>query len=172
MTTIASVIQSSDLPLSFYGDRVLYAINLAGMTTLTYMGAGFAYWMASALWTNRRWDKINHPVTLYRLAWLCVGIAVTLRSVGEAGYLWSWNGRDTDAAALMLRLKWYITGASFVFTFLWLVLTVVSYAAIVEQLRRQPFPVEVWAKFPALRRPAIVACLSIIMSVGVVFLRG
>jgi hypothetical protein len=170
--TLGTVIASNALPLSFHGDRFMFGANLAGLTTLTYMGGGAIYWLASAIWCNRKWDRWTHTATLFRIAWLCAAVSLTLRSGSEAAYLWAWDPRDPSAGAMVLRVKWYVTGLSFGFAFAWLALLVLTYATVIEQLRRQPLPVKVWAKAGALVRPAIVAVLSTAMSIGVVWLRG
>ena len=157
----------SALPTSFDGDGRLYGLNLFLMTAFMGLGLMMAGSMARAIVRHRRQDRPRHPVTIWRAAWLMAGSAVFLRCGAEAMNLWAWSPADPALTARVLMAKRWIDPASLVVAGSWMVLVILADAAMQEQLRKQPFPVAMWASLPSLRRPAAVVLLSLVAAVGV-----
>ena len=159
------------IPTSFAGDDRLYALHLFLMTAFMCLGAMMAGRMASAVWVHRRTDRARHPVTLWRLAWLLAGAAAFLRCGAEAMNLWAWNPADPETTARVLLAKRYVDPAALLCGAGWMGLVLLSNAAMEAQLRRQPLPVDMWARLPALRRPVAIVLLSLAAAVGVAVTR-
>ncbi|WP_174296991.1 hypothetical protein [Sphingomonas bacterium] len=157
----------SALPTSFDGDGQLFGLNLFLMTAFMCLGLMLAGSMAQAIVRNRRRDRPRHPVTIWRAAWMLAGSAVCLRCGTEAMTLWAWNPAEPVATARVLMAKRWIDPAALVIAGGWMVLVILANAAMQEQLRKQPFPVNMWASLPSLRRPAAVLLLSLVAAVGV-----
>lgn len=161
----------SVLPASFNGDGELFALNLFLMTAFMCLGLLMAGAMARAIWRHRGQDLPRHPVTIWRLAWLFAGAALFLRCGTEAMNLWAWNPADPVTTARVLMAKRWIDPAALMFASAWMMLVTLSNTAMEQQLTRRPLPVDMWARLPALRRPAAVILLSLIAAVGVALTR-
>ena len=159
------------LPTSFDGDGRLFGLNLFGMTAFTCLGLMLAGSMAGAIWRNRAHDRPRHPVTIWRAAWAMAGGAVFLRCGTEATNLWAWDPADPVTTARVLMAKRWIDPVALVVAGGWMVLVILANAAMQEQLRKQPFPVNMWASLPSLVRPAAVVALSLVAAVGVAWTR-
>ncbi len=155
------------LPTSFDGDGRLYGFNLFLMTAFMCLGLMLAASMARGILVNRRADRPRHPVTIWRAAWMLAGLAVFLRCGAEAMTLWAWSPADPATTARVLMAKRWVDPASLALTAGWMTLVILSNAAMQEQLRKQPFPVNMWASLPSLGRPAAVVALSLVAAVGV-----
>lgn len=161
----------SVLPASFNGDGELFALNLFMMTAFMCLGLLMAGAMARAVWRHRSQDLLRHPVTIWRLAWLFAGSALFLRCGTEAMNLWAWNPADPVTTARVLMAKRWIDPAALVLASAWMMLVTLSNTAMEQQLSRRPLPVDMWARLPALRRPAAVILLSLVAAVGVALTR-
>ena len=161
----------SALPTSFGGDGQLFGLNLFLMTAFMCLGLMLAGSMARAIVAHRRVDRPRHPVTIWRAAWLLAGGATFLRCGAEAMNLWAWNPADPVTTARVLMAKRWIDPVALVLAGGWMVLVILANSAMEEQLRKQPFPVNMWASLPSLRRPAAVVLLSLVAAVGVAWTR-
>lgn len=161
----------SSLPTSFNGDGGLFGLNLFGMTAFMCLGALMAGRMARALWRNRRDDHHRDPVTIWRVAWLLAGAAVTLRCGTEAMNLWAWNPADVRTTARVLMAKRWIDPAALLLAGCWMVLVTLSDAGMTEQLTKRPYPVHLWASLPSLKRPLAIVLLSLVAAIGVTVTR-
>ena len=159
------------IPTSFDGDGRLFGLNLFAMTAFMCLGLMLAGSMARAIWVHRAADRPRHPVTIWRLGWLMAGTAVFLRCGAEAMNLWAWNPADPVTTARVLMAKRWIDPAALVVAGGWMVLVILANAGMQEQLRKQPFPVAMWASLPSLVRPAAVVALSLVAAVGVAWTR-
>lgn len=159
------------LPTSFDGDGQLYGLNLFLMTAFMCLGLMMAGRMARAIWCNRHRDRLRHPVTIWRAAWGLAGLAAFLRCGTEAMNLWAWNPADPVTTARVLMAKRWIDPAALVVAACWMVLVILADAGMEEQLRKQPFPLNMWASLPSLKRPAAIVLLSLVAAVGVALTR-
>ncbi len=157
----------SALPTSFDGDARLFGLNLFLMTAFMCLGFMMAASMARSIWTHRRGDKLRHPVTIWRLAWLLAGSAAFLRSGTEAMNLWAWNPLDPVTTARVIMAKRWIDPAALLLAGGWMTLVILANAGMEAQLQKQPFPLAMWASLPSLRRPAAIVLLSLVAAVGV-----
>ena len=161
----------SALPISFNGDGDLFALNLFLMTAFMWLGMLIAGIMARAIWRRRGQDLPRHPVTIWRVAWLLAGAALFLRCGTEAMNLWAWDPADPATTARVLMAKRWIDPVALVLAAGWMALVILSKSAMEQQLTRRPLPVDMWARLPALRRPAAVILLSLVAAVGVALTR-
>ena len=157
----------SALPASFDNDGQLFGLNLFLMTAFMCLGLMLAGRMAAALWRDRGRDRLRHPLAIWRLAWLMAGAAAFLRCGTEAMNLWAWSPLDPVTTARVWMAKRWVDPAALVLAGGWMTLVTLADAGMAEQLLKRPYPVNVWASLPALRRPAAVVLLSLVAAVGV-----
>lgn len=161
----------SAAPPSFDGHGWLVVVNLAFMTACFVLFSMLAVNMAVSMWANRAQDSWRHPVTIWRMIGLLLGVAGFIRFGFGAAVLWGWNPDYPDATGLLLTLQRVfdpiaaLCGVAAIATFK------VSERGMVEQLRRRPFPIDMWSSLPMLKRPAAIAILSLIAAIGVVSTR-
>ena len=158
-------------PAGFDGDGTLYGLNLFLMTAFTCLGLMLAGRMARAAWRDRGRDRLRHPIGIWRLGWAIAGLAVCLRCGAEAANLWAWNPADPVTTARVLMAKRWVDPAALVLAAGWMTLVTLADAGMAEQLLKRPYPVNMWASLPALRRPAAVLALSLVAAVGVAWTR-
>jgi len=158
-------------PPSFDGHGWLVVVNLAGMTAVCVVAAMFAVDALFAWRRNRGQDLWNHPVTIWRVAGFCFACAIVIRCGGEAVSLWNWNPRDPAATGWFLTLKRFMDPFALLFGVTGLGMLYLSSRGMVAQLRRRPFPIDMWASLPMLKRPAAIGILSLIAAIGVVSTR-
>lgn len=171
VTNVAEIVSRNAIPTSFNGDAMLFGLNLFAMTAFTLLGVMFAGWMASSIFVHRAIDKPFHPVTIFRTAFLCAGIALTLRSGGEAASLWAWDPASARTAEDVLVVKRYLDPIALAFAAGWLTLVTLAYPAMVQQLRKRPFPIEMLSRLPSLKRPAAVVGMSFVAAVLIAWLK-
>jgi len=161
----------SAIPTSFNEDDQLFGLNLFLMTAFMCLGLMLAGRMARALWRDRRQDHLLQPVSIWRLAWLFAGIAAFLRCGTEAMNLWAWSPADPVTTARVLMAKRWIDPAALSLAGVWMLLVTLASPGMEQQLRKRPYPINMWASLPALWRPAAVVLLSLIAAVGVAVTR-
>ncbi|WP_159710162.1 hypothetical protein [Sphingomonas sp. AX6] len=158
-------------PPSFDGQGWLFVINLTTFTAGFYLMLMFIAWQAYHIGRNRKRDGWRDPVTLWRLTGLLMATGLCLRCGAEAFNLWSWDARFPEQSARALEFKRFIDPFAWGFGMAGLALFSLSARGLVPQLRRQPFPVDMWASLPMLWRPAAVVALTFVASIGVVTFR-
>jgi len=171
-TNVQDLVASNPLPTTFHGDVLLYGSNLAAMTAFTCLGVMVVGWMLIAIVTHRNVDKLFHPITIYRGGWFFAGLALTIRAGTAAAALWSWDSKAAKTGAAVLTLQRYLDLASLVFAGAWLLLLALTYPAMCIQLRKAPYPVEMIARLPSLKIPAVVVAMSILAAGAVAWLRA
>ncbi|MGN5374577.1 hypothetical protein [Sphingomonas hankookensis] len=158
-------------PPSFDGQGWLVVINLAVMTAAFVLAMMMAVDLIRHI--RRRWrtDRPRHPVTVWRGMVLCFSIGICLRSGAAAVVLWGWNPlRPADTGAL-LWLQRMIDPVAVAFGLTGLAIAYLSSPGVVYQLRRRPFPFDLWTKLPMLWRPAAIVALAFAAALGVVTTR-
>ena len=165
----AAMVRAADSPLpgSFDNDGQLFGLNLFLMTAFMCLGLMLAGRMAAALWRDRGRDRLRHPICIWRLGWMMAGAAAFLRCGTEAMNLWAWNPLDPVTTARVLMAKRWVDPAALVLAGGWITLVTLADAGMEQQLLKRPYPVNMWASLPALRRPAAVVLLSLVAAVGV-----
>ena len=158
---------ASSMPTSFNNDGQLFGFNLFLMTAFMCLGLMMAVRSARALWRDRAVDGLRDPVTIWRMAWCCAAIAAFLRCGIEAMNLWAWSPHDPVTTARVIMAKRWIDPLALLFASGWMLLVLLSDASMEQQLRKRPYPVDMWSRLPALRRPAAIVVLSFIAAVGV-----
>ena len=137
------------------------------MTAFMCLGLMTAGSMGRSVWRNRGRDRLRYPVTIWRLAWLFAGGAVFLRCGAEAMNLWAWNPADPVTAAKVILAKRWIDPVALIFVGAWMMLVTLSNTAMEQQLTKRPYPVDMWARLPSLRRPMAVVLLTFTAAIGV-----
>ena len=168
-STAAQMVRAaaSMLPASFDNDEWLFGLNLFLMTAFMCLGLTMVGRMTCAIWVNRVCDRPRHPVTIWRLAWLFAGAAAFLRCGTEAMNLWAWSPPDIATTARVLMAKRWIDPVALLFVGSWMVLVILSNDAMEQQLCKRPYPIDMWASLPSLRRPLAIVLLSLFAAVGV-----
>ncbi|MGA1799766.1 hypothetical protein VH567_13415 [Sphingomonas sp. 4RDLI-65] len=75
------------------------------------------------------------------------------------------------ATGWYLTLKCFINPFALLFGVTGLGMLYLSSRGMVARLRRRPFPIDIWASLPMLKRPAAIGLLSLIAAIGVVSTR-
>lgn len=158
-------------PPSFDGHGWLVVINLATMSAATLIAAMVVGLLLSQAWSARRADRGWAPARLWRIAGLCFSIGMVLRCGAGALELWGWNPHDPVTTGRFLLWKRAIDPVAVAFGLTGLSVFTLSAPGIVWQLRREPFPVDLWQSWPIVRRMLAVVTLSLIAAIGVVSTR-
>ena len=154
---------------SFNGHGWLVVINLALMTAGALICAQVAGRMVYDLWKER--GARGPLVALLRALMLIAFGGMTVRTGVEALALWGWDPYNPVQTGLYLFVKRLLDpfGAA-----AYLVVAcgfIMTQDTLVGALERKPFPDRLVASLPKLRRPAILASLSLIAATAVVSLR-
>lgn len=158
-------------PPSFDGHGWLVAINLAVFTAGAIIGAMGTWEQVKRIWRNRDRDFRGHPATIWRIIGLLIFGAMTLRCGVAAAVLWRWNPADPAGTGWILTLQRFVDPVALSMGISAMLLFTLSSPGVVEQLRRRPLPVKVWVSLPMLKRPLLIALLSLLCAIGVVSTR-
>lgn len=158
-------------PPSFEGMGWLVVINLAAMTASFLFGSSLMMNMFIELWVHREYDRPLNPVSLWRCCGLLIGFAGTLRFGAEAMVLWGWDPATPGTSGLFTTIKRFVDPIAAMAVVAFMAIFKLSERGMVAQLRKRPFPIDMWASLPMLHRPAIIAALSLFAAAGVVTLR-
>lgn len=158
-------------PPSLADNPTLLAWNLFVMTAATCLGTMMAGKQARRLWAFRHIDHPTHPVSIYRIIVFLAGCAIASRGAAEAISLWSWSSGDVATVERVAEMKRYFDPASIACGFIWMGLHMLAEPMIEHQLRKTPLPVDMWSRWPQLRRPALVLVVSLLMAGAAVGLR-
>ena len=158
-------------PASFDGHGWLVVVNLWIMTAACALATMMVVDLARRAWARRREDRLDHPVTIWRLTALAFSAGIALRAGAEAVTIWGWDPLDPLGTAKFLVAKRLIDPVAMMCGLSGLALSYLSARGMVEQLRKRPFPIDFWASLPMLKRPAAVLFLSGVAAVGVVVTR-
>ena len=158
-------------PPSLADNPGLLAWNLFVMTAATCLGTMMAGRQGRRIWAARRLDHPTDPVSIYRIILFLAGCAVATRGCAEAVSLWSWSSGDAETIQRVAEAKRWLDPVSVACGFAWMALHILAEPMIEFQLRKAPLPVDMWSRWPQLRRPAAVLAVSLVMAAAAVGLR-
>ncbi|KQN33629.1 hypothetical protein [Sphingomonas sp. Leaf38] len=158
-------------PPSLADNPGLLAWNLFVMTAAMCLGLMMAGKQARRIWAARSIDHPTDPVSVYRIIVLLAGCAVASRGAAEAVSLWSWSSGDADTIERVALLKRWLDPLSVGCGFLWMALHILAEPMLEFQLRKAPLPVDMWSRWPQLRRPIAILVVSLLMATAAVGLR-
>lgn len=158
-------------PPSLADSPGLLAWNLFVMTAAMCLGLMMAGKQARRIWDKRNFDHPTDPVSIYRIMILLAGCAVASRGGAEAVSLWSWSSGDAATIERVAQLKRWLDPLSVGCGFIWMALHILAEPMIEHQLRKAPLPVDMWSRWPQLRRPALILLVSLLMAAAAVGLR-
>lgn len=158
-------------PPSLADNPGLLAWNLFVMTAAMCLGLMMAGKQARRLWATRHIDHPSDPVSIYRIMIFLAGCAVASRGGAEAVSLWSWSSGDATTIERVAELKRWLDPLSVGCGFLWMALHILAEPMLEFQLRKAPLPVDMWSRWPQLRRPVAVLVVSLLMATAAVGLR-
>ena len=164
-------------PPSFNGNGVLVALNLGVFTAGFFIMLAVAVTLSGQIYRRARGtdgrppDRWNHPVTIWRGIGLLVASAGVIRFGFAAATLWGWNPLNPAYTGWLLTLQRVFDPIAAVLGLIAISMFVLSERGMVEQLRKEPFPLNMWASLPMLKRPAIIVLLSFACAIGVVSTR-
>lgn len=158
-------------PPSLADNPGLLAWNLFVMTAAACLGLMMAGKQARRIWAARSIDHPTDPVSLYRIIIFLAGCAVASRGGAEAVSLWSWSSGDAVTVQRVVEAKRWLDPLSVGCGFLWMTLHVLAEPMLEFQLRKAPLPVDMWSRWPQLRRPVYILIVSLLMAAAAVGLR-
>ena len=158
-------------PPSLADNPALLAWNLFVMTAAACLGLMMAGKQARRIWAARYSDHPTDPVSLYRIIIFLAGCAVASRGAAEAVSLWSWSSGDAVTIERVAEAKRWLDPLSVGCGFLWMTLHILAEPMLEFQLRKAPLPVDMWSRWPELRRPVMILCVSLAMATAAVWLR-
>ena len=158
-------------PPSLADNPGLLAWNLFVMTAAACLGTMMAGKQVRRIWANRVYDHPTDPVSLYRIIVFLAGCAVATRGGAEAVSLWSWSSGNAQTIERVMEIKRWLDPVSVGCGFLWMALHVLAEPMLEHQLRKAPLPVDMWSRWPQLRRPVYVLIVSLLMAAAAVGLR-
>lgn len=163
-------------PPSFEGHDWLYVLNLfvflAGTEVCTMLCLKLLVDSIRCLLAPK--DSPNHdawrsPIQLHRRIGILWSGAFALRCFSEMQSLWRWGPLDLHGDGRGLALKRMLDPIAADIGYLALALFFLSLPGITEQLRKEPFPINMWTSLPLLKRPGgvILCCLGAAIAVVV-----
>lgn len=158
-------------PPSLADNPGLLAWNLFVMTAAMCLGLMMAGKQARRLWAARAIDHPTDPVSIYRIMIFLAGCAVASRGGAETVSLWSWSSGDAGTIERVAELKRWLDPLSVGCGFMWMALHILAEPMLEFQLRKAPLPVDMWSRWPELRRPILVLVVSLLMATAAVGLR-
>ena len=158
-------------PPSLADNPCLLAWNLFVMTAAMCLGLMMAGKQARRLWVTRRIDHPTDPVSIYRIMIFLAGCAVASRGGAEAVSLWSWSSGDAGTIEREAEMKRWLDPLSVGCGFMWMALHILAEPMLEFQLRKAPLPVDMWSRWPQLRRPIAILVVSLLMATAAVGLR-
>jgi hypothetical protein len=158
-------------PPSFDGHGWLVVINLVVMTGAMVMATTTVAGLIGDAWRTRSRDRHNDPIAVWRIPLICFATAMALRTGVEALILWGWNPLDPVGTGWLQTFKRFVDPFSVAFGLVGLAVVELSKRGMGAQLLKRPFPINMWASLPMLKRPAMVCLLALIAAIGVVSTR-
>lgn len=158
-------------PPSFEGMGWLVALNMAIMT-FAFLGGTMVVAKLVGDWVrHRRQDTPRSPAAIYRLIGILFAAGITVRCGAEALALWGWDARDPAATAFYLTLKRFLDPVAVLFGLSGLMVYLCSEPGMIEQQRKEPFPIDMWLAWPMVKRMLKLAALTLAATIAVVSLR-
>ena len=161
----------SPMPRAFNNDTTLFVFNLFVMTATTFLGAMMMGKQARRIWMQRFHDHPKDPVTIYRMILLLAATGITLRCGAGAMVLWGWNPSDPATTARVLMAQRWLDPIAVACGMGWMALAILGEPGVEHQLRKAPLPVDMWSRWPQLRRPIAILVVSLLMATAAVGLR-
>jgi len=158
-------------PPSFDGHGWLVVINMVVSTVGSILAGMLACKLGKDWYRHRAQDPWPTPTAIYRMLGIAGSIAVFIVCGLEALTLWGWNPRDPDGTAWYLTTQRMVAPVGRIFTFGWIGLYTLAEPAMIEHLRKQPFPMRMWPRLRLLYRPAMIFLLALIAALAVVSFR-
>lgn len=158
-------------PPSLADNPALLAWNLFVMTAAMCLGIMMAGKQVRRIWAARYDDHPTDPVSIYRFVILLAGCAVATRGGAEAVSLWSWSSGDARTIERVAEAKRWLDPVSVGCGFLWMTLHVLAEPMLEFQLRKAPLPVDMYSRWPQLKRPVYILIVSLLMAAAAVGLR-
>lgn len=116
-------------------------------------------------------DDWKSPIMLHRRIGMLWSGGFAIRCFSEMQSLWRWYPLDPVGTGRGLALKRVLDPAAASLGFVGLILFFLSLPGITEQLRKEPFPVDMWTSLPLLKRPLGVCVCCLLASIAVVVFR-
>ncbi|KQU53221.1 hypothetical protein ASG67_10460 [Sphingomonas sp. Leaf339] len=158
-------------PPSFNGMGWLVVVNLAVMTIATMVGVMVIVKLAGDWLKHRRLDTWLSPASIYRLLGILFACGITLRCGAEAVSLWGWNPQDPIATGVYLTAKRLTDPIAVTFGVGGLMMFILSEPGMIEQQRKEPWPVNMWLALPMVKQMLWLGGITFIAAIGVVSTR-
>lgn len=158
-------------PPSLADNPGLLAWNLFVMTAAMCLGLMMAGKQGRRIWAARATDHPTDPVSIYRIVIFLAGCAVATRGGAEAVSLWSWSSGNATTIQRVAEAKRWLDPVSVGCGFLWMTIHILAEPMLEYQLRKAPLPVDMWSRWPQLKRPVYILIVSLLMATAAVALR-
>lgn len=156
---------------SFNGMGWLVVINLACMTIATMVGLMVAVKLIGDWYKHRRQDTWLSPASIYRSLGILFAVGITIRCGAEALTLWGWDPRDPVATGAYSTIKRLFDPFAVACGLTGLLLYICSEPGMIEQQRKEPFPINMWLAWPMVKRMLQLGLLTFVAAIGVVSTR-
>lgn len=156
---------------SFNGMGWLVVTNLAFMTIATLIGAMVVIKLVGDWVRHHRQDVWPSPASIYRLLGIVFATGITIRCGVEALTLWGWDPTDPVMTGTYNTVKRLFDPFAVVCGLSGLALFICSEPGMTEQLRKDPYPINMWLAWPMVRRMMMLAVLTFVAAAGVVSTR-
>jgi hypothetical protein len=156
---------------SFEGMGWLVVINLAVMTIATLVGVMVVMKLAGDGWKHRRQDVWLSPAWIYRTLGILFACGITIRCGVEALTLWGYDPRDPVMTGAFATVKRLFDPFAVACGVSGLMLYICSEPGMIEQQRKEPFPIDMWLAWPMVLRMLWLAFFTFIAAIGVVSTR-
>jgi len=156
---------------SFNGMGWLVVINLACMTIATMVGLMVAVKLIGDWLEHRRQDTWLSPASIYRTLGILFACGITIRCGVEALTLWGWDPRHPVITGTYNTIKRLFDPFAVGCGLAGLLLYICSEPGMIEQQRKEPFPINMWLAWPMVQRMLWLGALTFVAAVGVVSTR-
>ncbi|SEM53357.1 hypothetical protein SAMN05192583_0538 [Sphingomonas gellani] len=158
-------------PPSFDGQGWLVALNLGAMTAGCLIALMVVVTLGTDWFRYRKTDRRLSPAWVWRASIMLFATGIALRCGAEAVTLWGWDPREPEATAAFLTAKRFVDPVAVTCGLSGLFVSVLSLPGMLRQLRRQPFPLDLWQTWPIVQRMMWLAGASMLAAIAVVSLR-
>lgn len=161
-----------EAPASFNGAEWLIALNLWEMTAGFLVALMAIVTLLSDGWLHRFRERPGVTLPrIWRVTGLLFATGFMLRCGGEALTLWGWDIDRPAQTGTFLFVKRLLDPVAVTCGISGLALFILALPGVLEQLRREPPPLDLWQTWPIVRRMVAVAVLCLIAAVGVTVTR-
>lgn len=154
-----------DIPGGFEGAPLLYMATLFSLFLVNLLALE---WFWRVIWGMKEHPcPLNHPITIFRLMLVLIGVSIILRSFPDTIRLAFWHQLTPAGRLDMIRLGHWMRIVS---VFPWSLAWLIGYLAMPMmhyQLNKQPLPVHLWPTRQQIMRPVKIGMAVLFISAAI-----